>query len=105
MSLGDAGRWRPRGARSFLASLLVGLLLAATSLSAHWHSEGVATHACSICAAHLSSVEPVAAPDLAPRLVVATEPTIVSRDPLAHGFSARPNGRSPPGTPSALVIA
>ncbi|MEI8358623.1 MAG: hypothetical protein WCH13_09055 [Deltaproteobacteria bacterium] len=88
------------------ASFLVGLLLVATSLAAHWHSEGVATDSCSTCvAAHLTPLEPASPPALAPQSVAGVEPSAPVADSLLRGHSTRPRGRSPPRDSLVLVIA
>ena len=98
---GRRGAWRP-----FAASILVALLLVASSLSAHWHSEGVARDACSICvAAHLTPLEPASPPDFAPRPFVVLESAETAVDMLARGFSHRPLGRAPPVNPVVRSIA
>ena len=98
--------WRSVTSKSVVASLLVALLLIATSLSAHWHSEGVARDACSICvAAHLTPLEPVAPSDFAPQPCVVLESAETALDMLARGFSHRPLGRAPPGNPVVRSIA
>ena len=91
--------------KSLLASLLVALLLASTSLAAHWHSEGVQTDTCSICVAtHLTPLDLSSPPDLAPRVVAGEEPVATRTGPTSRGFTSRPRGRSPPGH-LVLVIA
>lgn len=93
-------------ARSIGVSLLVALLLAATSLAAHWHSEGVASDSCSVCvAAHHSPIEPDAGCDVAPRIFVAVQLDAPTSDPPALDFSRRPMGRSPPLASLVSVIA
>jgi len=106
MSRAKAGRGRSRGFASLLASLLVGLLLAATSLSAHWHSEGVQADGCSVCVAtHLTPLETSSSPGLSPQRVAAARPAETAAGTLSHGFASRPRGRSPPQSSLVLVIA
>lgn len=98
-------RWRT-STKSVGASILVALLLLASSLSAHWHSEGVARDGCSICvAAHLTPLEPATSPDLAPRPRAVEETAFVAGEMLARGFSPRPLGRAPPGNPVVRVLS
>ncbi|MFM7143005.1 MAG: hypothetical protein ACKO2K_13950, partial [Alphaproteobacteria bacterium] len=72
-------------ARSIGVALLVALLLAATSLAAHWHSEGVQADGCSVCVAtHLTPLETSSSPGLSPQRVAAARPAETAAGTLAH---------------------